>query len=101
MFDVNAIIEIAHHDPLVILGFILIGLSGWPSFVIYRRLAQSGYKWEGYRKAWPLITTVPLAYLYLRERKQRGWSAWLAYTVWLSTVAGITALVVGLFRLPS
>jgi hypothetical protein len=100
MFDRRVIIDMARHAPLVIVGFLLIGLSGWVSFIIYRRLAQSGYKWDAYSEVWPFISTLPLAYLYLRGRKQRGWSAWPAYIVLLSAVGGITPLVVGLFRLP-
>jgi hypothetical protein len=95
----DLITEMMRQDPLVVIGFLLIGLSGWQSFVIYRRLSASGYKWRGYREAWPLIGTVPVAYLYLKARKENGWSAWPAYLIWISAIAGISALVVGLFRL--
>jgi hypothetical protein len=91
--------EMVRHDPLVVIGFVLIGLSGWQSFVIYRRLATSGYKWRGYREAWPLIGTMPIAYLYLKERKENGWSPWPAYLIWIFAVGGTAALVVGLFHL--
>jgi hypothetical protein len=96
----DLIMEMVRHDPLVVIGFLLIGLSGWQSFVIYRRLAESGYKIRGYFAMWPTIGTMPLAYLHLKHRSQRGWSAWPAYLVWLLTVAGTAALVAGLFRLP-
>ena len=91
--------ETSRHDPLLILGFLLLGLSGWQSFVIYRRLAGIGYRWQKYREVWPLIGTMPLVYLHLNARKQKGWRAWPAYLVWIFAVTGIAALVTGLFRL--
>jgi hypothetical protein len=92
--------EMARHDPLLIVAFLLIGASGWLSFVVFRRLIEHGYKTGGFSASWPLIGTMPLAYLYLKARKERGWSPWPAYFIWIFAVAGIAAMVAGLFLLP-
>jgi hypothetical protein len=100
MSNLDLIMGMVRHDPLLIVGLLLVGLSGWLSFVVYRRLAQNGYEWPGYRESWPLIGTMPLAYLYLRARKENGWSPWPAYSIWICLITGLAALVAGLFRLP-
>jgi len=92
--------EMAQHDPLMIVGLLLIGASGWLSFVVFKRLNETGYKSGGYAASWPLIGTMPLAYLNLKARKQRGWSPWPAYLIWIFAVTGIAALVAGLVLLP-
>ena len=46
-----------------------------------------------------MIATVPLAHLYLKARKQKGWSPWPAYLIWIYLVMGLAAFVAGLFRL--
>jgi len=88
------------HDPLLIVGLLLIGLSSWLSFVVFRRLQECGYRWRGYIASGPMIGTMPLAYLYLKERKRRGWSPWPAYLIWIFLITGLAALVAGAFRLP-
>jgi len=98
MVDLKTIIGFADHDPLAVLWFLLIGLSGWQSFVVLRRLSESGYKMHGLPTVW--IVTMPLAYLNLRDKSQYGWSVWPAYIVWASAVVGMVALVTGLFRVP-
>src|SRR5258706_1162808 len=98
MVHLKTIIEFTEHDPQAVLGFLLIGLSGWQSFVVLRRLEECGYKMHGLPTVW--IVTMPLAYLNLGDRYQRGWSVWPAYLVWASAVVGMVALVTGLFRLP-
>jgi hypothetical protein len=100
MVDLKSILQFVRHDPLVVLGFLLVGLSAVLSFIVFRRLATCGYKTGGYFAMWPMIVKVPLAYVYLKARSQHGWSAWPAYLVWLSGAAGMATLVVGLFRLP-
>ena len=100
MSNRSLILEMARHDPLLIVAFLLIGASGWLSFVVVRRLSECGYKTGGFVSSWPLIGTMPLAYLHLKARTQRGWSPWPAYLIWIFALAGIAALVAGLFLLP-
>ncbi|HXO31117.1 MAG TPA: hypothetical protein VN901_02055 [Candidatus Acidoferrales bacterium] len=84
-------------SPLAVLGFLLLGLAAWQSFVVFRRLEESGHKMYGLPTVW--MVTMPLAYLNLSDKSRRGWSAWPAYLVWSSAVAGIVVLAIGLFRL--
>jgi hypothetical protein len=99
MFNRNLIMEMVRHDPLMIVGLLLVGSSSWLSVVVLRRLLDNGYKFRGYFEMWPMIGTMPLAYLHLQARKQNGWSAWPAYLIWIFAIAGLAALVAGLFRL--
>ena len=99
MVDLQSILGFTEHAPLAVLGLLLIGLSGWQSFVILRRLSASGYRLPSVFAVWSMIGTMPLAYLHMKNRSERGWSAWLAYLIWVSTVAGIASLAAGLFRL--
>jgi hypothetical protein len=100
MSSSELIVEMVRHDPLLIVGLLLVGVSGWLPFVVLRRLMESGYKWPGYGASWPMIGTVPVAYLYLKARRQKGWSPWPAYSIWICLITGLVALVAGLFRLP-
>jgi hypothetical protein len=101
MGNLKSTLGFMEQQPLLVLGFLLLGLSGWQSFVVLRRLVDSGYSWRGYRATWPMIGTMPLAYLYLKARKQNGWSPWPAYLIWIFAISGSAALVAGLFRLSS
>jgi len=85
------------HDPLLILGLLLIGLSSWLSLVVLRRLQESGYKWHGYVVSLGRSGTIPLAYLYLKARKKEGWSPWPAYLIWICLITGLAAVIGGLF----
>ena len=97
MISLKIIVGFTEHDPLAVLGFLLLGLSGWQSFVVLRRLEESGHKMNGLPTVW--MVKMPLVYLNLRDKSRRGWSAWPAYFVWASAIAGIVILAIGLFRL--
>ena len=99
MPDLKSILGFAEQNPLAAAGLLLIGLSGWQSFVVLRRLTESGYKFPGVVAMWPMIVTMPLAYLRLKHRSQRAWSAWPAYLIWFFAVGGVASLVAGLFQL--
>jgi hypothetical protein len=101
MLDVKSTLGFLKQAPLLTLGLLLLGLSGWLSLVVLRRLTETGHKTRGYFEMWPMIGTIPVAYLYLKERSQRGWPAWPAYLIWIFAIAGLAALVAGLFQLPS
>jgi hypothetical protein len=88
MVDLKSTLQFVRHDPLVVLGFLLVGLSAVLSFIVFRRLATCGYKTGGYFAMWPMIVTVPLAYLHLKARSQHGWSAWPAYLIWFPQLPG-------------
>src|SRR5258708_33434565 len=100
MSDFNLILTMARQDPLLIVGLFLLGFHVWLSMIVLRRLLGSGYKPSGFIAMWPMIGTMPLAYLHLRDKTKHGWSPWTAYLIWVTALAGIAALVAGLFRLP-
>jgi hypothetical protein len=97
MIGLKIIVGFTEHNPLAVLGFLLLGLAGWQSFVVLRRLEESGHKMHSLPAVW--MVTMPFAYLNLSDKSRRGWSAWPAYLVWASAVAGIVVLATGLFRL--
>lgn len=41
MIGLKIIVGYTEHDPLAALGFLLLGLAGWLSFVVLRRLDES------------------------------------------------------------
>jgi len=99
MSDFKTSIQFVAQNPLPVVGFLLIGLSGRQSFVVLRRLLGGGYRWRDCFPMWPYMGTTPIAHLYLKARKQNGWSPWPAYLIWIFLVVGVAALVAGLFRL--
>jgi hypothetical protein len=96
---VNQIVSVMEHDPMAVLGFILIGASAVMAFRLHRKLLEVG-KDTSYlflRIPHTAVWTIPRAYL--RARSKHGWSAWPAYAMWLCAVSGIVLLVAGIFRL--
>jgi hypothetical protein len=94
--NLRVIIDMAQHDPLAILGFLLIATSSVLFIQIQFKMREIGYK------TYPMFNR-PIDWIlpaeYLRVRRRQGWSPWPAYLVWPSLVFGMVALVVGLFRL--
>jgi len=86
-----------HNNPLVIVGFIFIGIAGVLLAHIQLKLVRVGNKVEYGKYLTRRNWDVPLQYL--RIRGQHGWSAWPAYFMWPSAAIGVVCLVVGLLRL--
>jgi hypothetical protein len=95
--NLNSILEFTRHDPLAVLGFVLVGLGGVSAVHVWLKLVRSGYGTPG-GAIWTMIVRIPLAYL--RTKDCHGWPAWPAYTVWICYGTGIITLVIGLFHLP-
>jgi hypothetical protein len=94
--NLRAIIYMAKHDPLAILGFLLIGSFSVLFFHIQNKMQTIGYKPHYFHA---LLYDGKLPIEYLKVRKQHGWPAWPAYLVWPCLGLGIVSLLVGLIRL--
>jgi len=84
------------HDPLLIAGLILIGISGILSISIQLKLVRLGHKFP-YSK-YLTKSNWDLPQQYLRIRTEQGWSPWPAYLIWPAGIVGVICLLVGLFR---
>ena len=92
----RAALELLHHDPSVLSGFLLIAVGAILFVHIQFRMRSVGYK------TYPMFSrpkdwSLPAEYLKVREK--HGWPAWPAYLVWPCYAVGIALLVFGLFRL--
>lgn len=88
---------IARHDPVAVVGLLLIGCAGVLFFHIQLKMIRAGYK-TSYGK--PLTAQgwdTPGQYLKVCEK--HGWSPWPVYLLAPCTLLGAAALVFGLFRL--
>jgi len=96
---VNQIVSMMKHDPMAVLGFVLIGASAVLAFRLHRKLLEVGKDTSHLLTRIPntAVWSVPRAYL--KARSKHGCSAWPAYAMWLCAVSGIVLLVAGLFRL--
>lgn len=83
-------------DPAAVLGFLLIGASGFLFIHMQFKLRAAGEKADFFAGLWSKPN--PLA-RYLSLCASRGWSRWPAYLVWPSLVIGIALLMFGLFHL--
>jgi hypothetical protein len=86
----------ARHDPLVILGFLLIGAFSVLFVHIQFKMREAGYR------TYPLVSRPSdwrLPAEYLRIAKKRGWSPWPVYLMWPCLIVGIVLLIVGVSRL--
>lgn len=90
------VLYMVRHDPLAIVGFLLLGASAVLFVHIQFKMRQVGYKtYPPFAR--PYDWTLPLEYL--RIRSKHGWSPWPAYLAWPCLGIGILVLVLGLFRL--
>ncbi len=91
----RAVLYMIRHDPLAIIGLLLIGASGILRFRMYSKLESLGVKV-------PRTISLPLTYhfwlsqTYLLHARAGSWSPWPAYLMWLCLAAGILLLVLGL-----
>jgi hypothetical protein len=96
---VNQVVLMIRHDPMVVIGFILIGASAVLVFRLHRRLLEVGHDTSHQFLRIPNTAVWTVPYTYLKARSKHGWSAWPAYLLWLCVVSGIILLIAGLFRL--
>jgi hypothetical protein len=96
---VNQVFSMVRHDPMVVLGFILIGASAVLTFRLYRKLLEVGEDTSHLLMRIPNTAAWTVPRVYLKARSKHGWSPWPAYAMWLSLVSGIMLLVAGLFKL--
>jgi hypothetical protein len=89
------IVYMVRHDPMVVLGIVLIGVAGALWFHLLLQLERVGlgsyaiFKFGG---NWGIPAE------YLKVRKKFGWPVLPVYFLWSCWVAGVVCLVVGLFR---
>jgi hypothetical protein len=94
----DSLMTLVRHDPMAIIGLLLIGTSGVLFFHVLCKTTMVGHHLpSNFFEFKGIIWTVPLAYL--RARSRQGWSAWPAYLIWPFGLAGSVLLVLGLFRL--
>jgi hypothetical protein len=89
----------AKHDPLLLLGFLLIGVAVFLSFRILLRMIKIGEKPYISFFGLPRYSLSKASVNYLRLRKENGWSGWTVYTLAICLVFGIPIFVIGCFRL--
>jgi hypothetical protein len=94
--NLRAIVEMARHDPMALLGFLLIGAFAVLFFRVQFKMQKAGYKTYD---VFVSSRKYGMPTEYLRIRKQHGWSPWPAYLLWPCLLAGIALLIAGLLRL--
>jgi hypothetical protein len=98
--DFGPLVYMAHHDPAIILGLLLIGSSAVFFIHIQFKMIKAGYKssYTFFKK--PLS---PNGWdspgQYLKVRAEHNWSPWPVYFLGLSLLIGTVVLVFGLLRL--
>jgi hypothetical protein len=92
----RALVYMMRDDPMVALGFVLLGTFSVLFVHIQFKMRSVGYKTN------PLFSRPSdweLPAMYLKLRSQHGWSPWPVYLLWPSLILGIGSLVIGMFRL--
>jgi hypothetical protein len=84
-------------NPLVVVGLLLVGLSGLMLTRIQLTMLKSGYKFPYLKYLTKRNWEIPQDYL--KQRAKHGWSPWVAYLIWPVAFIGVVCLVIGLFRL--
>lgn len=92
----RAFVEMTCDDPMVVLGFALLGTFSVLFVHILFKMRSVGYNTNPLFSR-PSDWALPAEYLKLRA--QHGWSPWPVYLLWPSLILGIGSLVIGLFRL--
>ena len=82
--DWGMFLYVLEKDPIVVAGFVLIGIAGDLLVHIQRKILGAGGK-------------IPVEYL--RIRRQYGWSPWPAYLLLINCSMGVVCFIAGLFRL--
>ena len=96
----QAIRYLLKHDPCVIGGLLLVGLSSVLFMHIQLKMLKLGYKSYTFFKINPTaVNGWDMPAEYLRVRSKYGWSAWPVYLLWPSMLVGLAILVFRLFKL--
>ena len=91
---------LVHHDPVAIVGLLLIGLGATLFIHIQLKMIRAGYQtsYTFFRGPFsPNGWDVPAQYL--KVCNLHGWSAWPVYILFPATICGILLFVFGLFQL--
>jgi hypothetical protein len=98
--EVEAASYMVKHDPAVVAGFLLIGVSSLLYFHVQLKMVRAGYKTSFDVLRGPLSAKgLETPSTYLKVRSEHGWSAWPIYLYLPTLISGIGLLVFGLFRL--
>jgi hypothetical protein len=89
---------VIRHDPMPVVGFLLVGAAAVLSFHLQRKPQAAGERNLNQLIAIPNTTLWTLPRAYLEARSRHGWSAWPAYAVWGCIASGLALLVAGLAR---
>ena len=95
--NIRDLLTVVRHDPLAVLGFLLVGAFSVLFIHVQFKMREVGYATNPFF-ARPYDWGLPAKYLKIRE--QHGWSPWPVYLMWLCLALGVAALVGGLFLLP-
>jgi|SRR5580704_1593787 hypothetical protein len=96
--DLQLLHDVTLHDPILVMGVLLIATSAILFAYIKLKLRDAGYGvslWSRSTFDWVL------PFNYLKARSKNGWSPWPAYLFPLTLLLGILGLIAGLFHLPN
>ena len=94
---VRTYLSLVQHDPLPVIGFLLIGASSVLWFRVLSKVQRAGEKAPGYE--FPFSFQLWLSGTYLQKARLGSWSPWPAYLMWFSLASGVASLIVGLLLL--
>jgi hypothetical protein len=98
--EIQAVSDIAKHDPAAVAGLLLIGSSSVLYIHVQLRMVRAGYKTSFDVLRGPLSAKgLETPTQYLKVRAKHGWSPWPIYLFLPCLFAGIGLLVFGLFHL--
>jgi hypothetical protein len=96
--NLHMVLEVARHDPALVLGFLLVALYAALFIHIELKMREAGYKPNPFTHA---IEYHGLPLEYLRIRQKYGWSPWPAYLTWPCLVTGCVLVILGVVWLPN
>jgi hypothetical protein len=94
---VRTYLSLLQHDPLPVIGFLLIAASSVFWFRVLSKVQRTAEKAPGYE--FPFSFQLWLSRTYLQKARLGSWSPWPAYLMWLSLASGVAALIAGLLLL--
>ena len=89
----HTILYVVRHDPLPVLGFVLIGAGSVMWWHLHLAMVRAGYKTRMFQQ---LPNDIGLPGRYLKVGMRHGWSAWPAWLVWPCLLFGTVFLIAGL-----
>lgn len=92
---------VAHHDPAVIVGLMLIGGAIVLYTYVQLQMIRAGYKSSSAYLKIPILAANNWNTLvhYLKVRANHGWSPWPVYLLGPLFFLGVVILIIGLVRL--